>query len=115
MEQEANCIFCKIAHGELPADIVFDGGDTVFFNDIHPKAPVHIIGIPKKHFESLNEVSGDDHALVGKLLHEASDVARSAGVADSGYRVITNVGKDAGQVVNHLHFHILGGKNLGAL
>lgn len=110
-----DCIFCSIVEGTTPADIVFDGGDTLFFRDINPKAKVHIIGIPKKHFSSLDSIHGDDHAIIGKLLHEAADVAETIGIKDSGYRVITNVGRDAGQEIEHLHFHLLGGQSLGPL
>ena len=108
-----DCIFCGIADSVSSADIVFDGGDTLFFRDINPKAAVHVIGIPKKHLDSLDAVHGDDHALIGKLLHDAADVADSLGIKESGYRVVTNVGSDAGQEVQHLHFHILGGEALG--
>lgn len=113
--QSEDCIFCAIVDGTTPAEIVFDGGDTLFFRDIAPKAPVHVVGITKKHIGSLDEVVGDDHAVVGKLLHEAAHVAADTGVLESGYRVITNVGRDAGQEVKHLHFHILGGESLGPL
>ncbi len=115
MSAIADCIFCSIAVEATPADVLFDGGDTLFFRDANPKAPVHIIGIPKKHLTSLDAISGDDHFVIGKLLHEATDVARDAGIFESGYRVITNIGKDAGQEVNHLHFHIIGGEDLGPL
>lgn len=110
-----DCIFCKIASGQAEADVVFDGGDTLFFRDIHPKAKVHLVGIPKKHIVSLDDLVGDDHNVVGKLLHEAAHVADEAGIRDTGYRVITNVGKDAGQEIQHLHFHVLGGEALGPL
>lgn len=110
-----DCIFCSIANGTTPADVVFDGGDTMFFRDISPKAAVHVVGIPKKHVSSLDEVVGDDHDVLGKLLHEAAHVAEDLGIKESGYRVITNVGPDAGQEVQHLHFHILGGEPLGPL
>lgn len=112
---QSSCTFCRIAAGDIKADVVFDGGDTLFFRDIHPKARVHIIGIPKQHLESLASAHGDDHALIGKLLHEAAEVAAKAGIGESGYRVITNVGKDAGQEIRHLHFHIIGGEDLGPL
>lgn len=114
-EIKKDCIFCNIIEGTTPADIVFDGGDTLFFRDISPKAKVHIVGIPKKHYESLDEISGDDHAVIGKLLHEAAHVAEDMGLKESGYRVITNVGPDAGQDIKHLHFHILGGEPLGPI
>ncbi len=109
------CIFCAIADGVTPADVVFDGGDTLFFRDINPQAKAHIVGITKKHIASLDAVVGDDHGVIGKLLHEAAHVASDLGIAESGYRVITNVGHDAGQEVQHLHFHILGGEPLGRL
>lgn len=115
MNTDTDCIFCKIAEQAVMADILFDGGDTLFFRDIHPKAPVHIVGIPKKHLASLDAMQGDDHGVIGKLLHEATHVAREAGIFESGYRVITNIGEHAGQEVSHLHFHILGGEDLGPL
>ncbi|MBI1833662.1 MAG: histidine triad nucleotide-binding protein [Candidatus Andersenbacteria bacterium] len=114
-ESNNDCIFCSIVAGTTPADVVFDGGDTLFFRDINPKAPVHAVGIPKVHITSLDVLTGDEHALVGKILHEAADVARDLGVSESGYRVITNVGKDAGQEIEHLHFHVIGGEPLGPL
>lgn len=113
--ESAECIFCSIVAGRTPADVVFDGGDTLFFRDINPKAPVHVVGIPKAHITSLDALTGDEHSVVGKLLHEAADVARELGVRESGYRVITNVGKDAGQEIEHLHFHVIGGEPLGPL
>lgn len=109
------CIFCKIITGNIPADILFDGGDTLFFNDIHPKAAVHIVGIPKQHIETLDAMVGDDHLMIGKLLHDATHVARDAGILESGYRIVTNIGLHAGQEVPHLHFHILGGEPLGPI
>lgn len=111
----ADCVFCKIVEGKLNSDIVFDGGDTLFFHDIHPKASVHIVGIPKKHLTSLAEMTGDDHAVIGKLMHDAVHIASEEGIEQDGYRVITNVGSHAGQEVQHLHFHILGGEPLGPL
>lgn len=113
--EENECIFCSIVDGVTPADVVFDGGDTLFFRDIEPKAAVHIVAITKKHIASLDAVVGDDHAVIGKLLHEAAHVAEDVGIKESGYRVITNVGRDAGQEIHHLHFHILGGEPLGPL
>lgn len=111
----ADCIFCEVAAGTTPADIIFDGGDTMFFRDISPKAPVHVIGIPKRHIDSLAAMIGDDHAVLGKLLHEIAHVAETLNIQENGYRVITNVGRDAGQAVQHLHFHVLGGEPLGPL
>ncbi len=111
----ADCIFCDIVSGVTAADVVFDGDDTLFFRDISPKAQVHIVGIPKVHVESLRKVNEENFMLVGKLLSDAAVVAEKMGFGDGGYRVITNVGQDAGQEVKHLHFHILGGEPLGPL
>lgn len=111
----SDCIFCNIIQGTASADVVFDGGDTLFFNDIHPKAPVHIVGIPKKHLSSLDAMVGDDHLAIGKLLHDAVHVAREKGIFETGYRIVTNIGLHAGQEVPHLHFHILGGEPLGPI
>ena len=113
--QKERCIFCRIVAGTAAADIVFDGGDTLFFYDVAPKARVHIIGIPKHHLISLHSMAADDQALLGKLLHDVAHVAENVGVSATGYRVITNVGQDSGQEVEHLHFHILGGEQLGPL
>ncbi len=115
MSSEDSCVFCKIVQGTVPAEILFDGGDTVFFKDIHPQAAVHVIGIPKKHLESLDAIIGDDHLMIGKLLHDASHIAREAGIFETGYRIVTNIGLHAGQEVPHLHFHILGGEPLGPI
>ena len=115
MPPDPDCIFCSIAAGTTPADVVFDGGDTVFFHDISPQAKVHLIGISKEHIASLREMKGDYHTMVGKLLHDAVHVAHDAGLDEGGYRIVTNIGAHAGQVVSHLHFHILGGERLGPL
>lgn len=109
------CIFCKIVNNETEADIVFDGGDTLFFRDISPKALVHIVAIPKKHITSLATTTPDDQAVLGKLMHDITTVAEKVDIHESGYRVLTNVGNDARQEVQHLHFHILGGESLGPL
>ena len=110
-----DCIFCAIASGATPAEVIFDGGDTLFFHDISPKAKIHVVGIPKVHITSLATLAEADQAIIGKLLHDVSTVARQLDLHESGYRVITNIGADAGQQVQHLHFHILGGEPLGPL
>lgn len=109
------CIFCSAAAGDTPVDVVFDGGDTLFFRDISPKARVHILGIPKKHIDSLSDVGEEDRELLSKLMVDAVHVARDQGLVEGGYRVVTNDGPDAGQEVQHLHFHILGGERLSPL
>lgn len=110
-----DCIFCAIAAGGGSADVVYDGGDTIFIRDINPKARVHVLGIPKEHLASLGALNSDQHELMGKLMHDAVHVAEEMGLRDSGYRVITNIGSDSGQVVPHLHIHVLGGEPLGPL
>lgn len=114
-DQNSTCIFCGIAAGVTMSDIVYDGGDTIFFRDINPKARVHIVGIPKEHITSLAAVAADSLSLLGKLFHDASVVARQQELEGGGYRVVTNVGSDAGQEVEHMHIHILGGESLGPL
>lgn len=115
MTTDADCIFCQIVAKQAPATVVFDGGDTLFFRDISPKAKVHIVGIPKEHLASLHAVKADHHAMIGKLLHDVAHVAEDVGLAEGGYRVVTNIGAHAGQMVSHLHFHILGGEPLGPM
>lgn len=109
------CIFCQIASGAAQAEVVFDGEETLFFQDISPKATVHIIGIPKRHISSVDGIKETDRELMGQLLLEVGAVAREAGLVEGGYRVISNVGQNSGQVVPHLHWHILGGEALGPL
>lgn len=106
------CIFCKIASGEIPVEFVAENNYAVAFRDIEPKAPVHLLIVPRTHiagFHEIDQVSGD--ALAG-MLGLIKEVAYAQGLSDSGYRVITNVGPDAGQTVFHLHWHLLGGKRL---
>lgn len=109
----SDCIFCKIINKEIPSAIVFEDEQVLAFKDINPLAPVHLLIIPKKHMESLNQASPEDEGLLGHILIVALQLAREFGVTDSGYRVVTNIGEDGGQVVKHLHFHVLGGKTLG--
>ncbi len=112
---EANhddCIFCRIARGELGTPFVAESEQAVAFRDLHPQAPTHILIVPKRHLGALRDLGPEDAALAFDLLRMASDVARQEGLLDGGYRVITNDGQDAGQTVHHLHFHLLGGKRL---
>ncbi len=110
-----DCIFCKIAEGQIPSQKVYEDDQVVAFRDIQPQAPVHLLVIPRKHIPSLNEASAEDAQLLGHALLTASRVAKEAGLAERGYRVLTNIGKDAGQTVFHLHLHVLGGEMLGGL
>lgn len=110
-----SCLFCKIVEGTIPSRKVYEDDHVVAFHDIQPQAPVHLLVIPKKHFASLSDAGAEDAELLGRLQLAARQVAHDAGIAESGYRVVTNVGKDAGQVVFHVHYHVLGGEKLGAL
>src|SRR5687768_7508013 len=110
---DPDCLFCRIAAGEVPADIVHDDELVVAFRDVSPKAPTHLLLIPRRHIASAAELSGTDAEMLGRLFGVAARLAREAGVAEGGYRMVTNVGGDAGQSVAHLHFHLLGGRSLG--
>jgi histidine triad (HIT) family protein len=111
----SECIFCRIAAGEVPAEVKASDDEFLAFADIHPLAPVHLLVIPRRHLTSLDELDqlGVDGA--GRLLHFIAATARAAGVAESGYRVVSNTGPDAGQEVMHLHWHIIGGRPLGGM
>ncbi|NJD10609.1 MAG: histidine triad nucleotide-binding protein [Gemmatimonadetes bacterium] len=109
----ADCIFCRIARHEIPATVVREDEDCIAFRDLLPRAPVHVLIIPKRHIASVNELTGADETVVGHLVAAARAVAESEGVAESGYRLVLNAGPDAGQSVDHLHLHLLGGRELG--
>lgn len=111
----SDCIFCRIAAGEIPATRVYEDEEILGFLDISPEAPVHILVIPRKHISSLNDLSPEDSALAGRMLIAAARIAGEQGIEQSGYRVLTNTGPDSGQAVDHLHFHVLGGRKLGKL
>ena len=107
------CIFCKIAAGEIPADIVYDDGEVLAFRDINPEAPMHLLLIPRRHIATLNDLSEADAALVGRLYLAGQQIAMELGVAESGYRTVINCNRDAGQLVFHIHMHLLAGRELG--
>jgi histidine triad (HIT) family protein len=110
-----DCLFCKIVDGSIPATIVHEDNDVVAFKDINPAAPHHILFIPKNHIASMDDLTAKDGELLGKLFAKAAEIARELGLADParGYRVVTNVGPDSGQSVQHLHFHLIGGRKMG--
>ena len=108
-----DCIFCKIIKKEIPSNIVYEDNDIIAFHDIHPATPIHILVIPKKHIPSLVELTKEDEVLVGKIYGVINQIAKEQGVLEKGYRVIVNCGKDGGQEVGHLHFHLLAGTKLG--
>ena len=110
---DPDCLFCRIAAGEVPADVVLEDDLVVAFRDVAPKAPTHLLLIPRRHITSAAELSGTDAEMLGRLFAVAAGLARDAGVAEGGYRMVTNVGRGAGQSVPHLHFHLLGGRSLG--
>lgn len=108
-----DCIFCKIINREISSDIVYEDDEIIAFKDINPAAPIHILIIPKKHIPSLVELEKEDEILVGRIYSVINKIAKEQGVKERGYRVIVNCGKDAGQEVAHLHFHLLAGKQFG--
>jgi len=107
-----DCIFCKIVGREIPARVVYEDDVLLAFEDIRPQAPVHILIIPKDHFASLAEASEKKSALLGRLLLQAKDIARLKNLEGTGYRIVLNTGRDSGQDVPHLHFHLLGGRKM---
>lgn len=107
-----DCIFCKIANKEIPSTIVYEDEDVMAFNDLNPEAPVHILVIPKKHIESLNAASEEDQRLLGKIMLTIAKIAAEQGIAGTGYRVVNNCGEQGGQTVMHLHFHLMGGREM---
>lgn len=111
--RDAGCLFCRIAAGEVPADIVHQDELVLAFRDIHPKAPTHLLLIPRVHVDSAAELSDADGEMLGRLFATAARLARDTGVADKGFRLVTNAGPAAGQSVQHLHFHLLGGRSMG--
>jgi histidine triad (HIT) family protein len=109
----ADCLFCKLVAGEIPARIVKRTEDAVAFHDVDPKAPVHVLVIPTRHVAAVRSVEGrEGEAMLGKLLRFAAEVAADLGLDAGGYRIVTNTGPDAGQSVDHLHFHVLGGRRM---
>jgi histidine triad (HIT) family protein len=106
----ADCLFCRIVRKEIPANLVYESDDCIAFRDIDPKAPVHVLVVPREHVTSLNDAK--DPALVGRLALVAADIARQEGIAESGYRTVINTNRDAGQTVFHIHLHLLGGRGL---
>lgn len=107
-----DCIFCKIARKEM-GKLIFEDDAVAAFDDLNPQAPVHVLIIPKKHIDQLAKLECADTALIGHIMEVANSIAAERGIADGGYRVVVNNGRAAGQSVDHLHFHLLGGRALG--
>ena len=112
-DETANCLFCRIGRGEIPADIVHEDDLVLAFRDINPKAPTHLLVIPRRHVKSAADLHESDAEMLGRLFGVAAQLARDAGIADRGYRLVTNSGPAAGQSVDHLHFHLMGGRSMG--
>jgi histidine triad (HIT) family protein len=106
------CLFCRIAAGEIPSDIVYQDEEFLAFRDINPLAPTHILVIPRKHISSLAQLAGQQQELMGRLIILATRLAEKEGIADRGYRLVMNCGAEGGQVIGHLHLHLLGGRKL---
>jgi histidine triad (HIT) family protein len=109
----ADCLFCKIAAKQIPAVVAYEDDEVLAFDDINPAAPVHLLVVPKRHVATLNDLAEGDDAVMGKLFRVAAQVAGERGVADTGWRATVNVGKDAHQLVFHVHLHIMGGRPFG--
>lgn len=107
-----NCIFCKIAQGKIPSELIHQDDEVTAFFDIHPVTPVHILIIPNKHISSVDKLEPSDEGLVGHMVMIAKALARQQGITETGYRLVFNTGPDAGQSVFHLHLHLLGGRKM---
>ena len=108
-----DCLFCRIAQGEIPAELIRSDPNALAFRDINPQAPTHILIIPRKHIASVSDLTEEDAGLMGKLFLMAKELAREEGISEAGYRMVVNAGADAGQTVFHIHLHPLGGRGLG--
>ena len=107
-----DCIFCKIIEGKIPGNFVYKDDEIVAFRDINPLTPTHLLVLPVKHIAALTDLAPTDSALMGNMIAVANKVAKDEGIADSGYRLVVNSGKHAGQLVAHLHIHVLGGRQM---
>jgi len=107
-----DCIFCQIVAGKIPSEILYQDEKVIAFRDINPQAPIHLVIIPKRHIPSLTHLSEEDSPLIGHMVNAANELAKKEGIAESGYRLVINCGKQGGQLVPHLHMHLLGGRRL---
>ena len=108
----SDCVFCKIVAGELPSRMVYEDDLVVAFHDVTPVAKVHVLVVPREHFTQLDESTEANEPLLGRVMRVASEIAKQMSINESGYRIAVNQGADAGQIVDHLHMHVLGGQNL---
>jgi len=109
----ADCLFCKIVAGDIPAEIIYESESAIAFRDINPQAPTHVLIIPRQHIATINDLDEGDEATVGHLYMAAKAIAAAEGLADDGYRVVMNCNEAAGQAVFHIHLHLVGGRTLG--
>ena len=107
-----DCIFCKISNGEMNADIVYEDDQCIAFNDISPKAPHHVLIIPRRHIATINDIGDDETELAGHLIQTAKRIAKERNIADDGYRILMNCNAGGGQEVYHIHLHLLGGRQM---
>lgn len=107
---DSECIFCKIINGEIPSVKVYEDDKVLAFNDVNPQAPVHVVVVPKTHMVSANDITTENSIYIQKIFEAIPEIAKKLGIDKDGYRIINNCGKNAGQTVDHIHFHILGGK-----
>lgn len=107
-----DCLFCKMARGEIKPDIVHEDDEVLAFRDINPQAPVHVLVVPKRHIATLDDLAGDDAVLIGKLYLTAVEIARRQGFGERGYRTVMNCNEDGGQTVFHIHLHLLAGRRM---
>jgi histidine triad (HIT) family protein len=108
-----DCLFCKIARGEIPSKMVHQDADTIAFADLDPQAPTHLLVVPRKHIPTLNDLAPEDDAIVGKMFRVAAELAKERGIAEPGWRAVVNVNKHGTQAVFHVHLHVLGGRQMG--
>lgn len=108
--EDVDCIFCKIAGHEIPAGVVYEDDDVIAFKDINPQAPIHLLIVPKKHVASIMEINDGNEDVISKIVKAAQNLARQNNIDSKGFRLVVNTGNDGGQTVNHLHFHLLGGR-----
>jgi histidine triad (HIT) family protein len=113
VEENNDCLFCKIVEKKIPADIVYESEDIIAFKDIEPKAPIHCLIIPKKHISTINDIDGSNSNIIGLMYEAAAQLARTLNVDKDGYRVVMNCNSNGGQTVYHIHLHFLAGRQLG--
>jgi histidine triad (HIT) family protein len=107
-----DCLFCQISQHKIPTELVHEDDQTVAFKDINPKAPVHLLVVPKKHIESIADLKEEDQSLIGRMIYQAKLLAEEFGIAKDGYKLVFNCRKHGGQLIDHLHLHLLGGKSI---